>query len=313
MLTPIAGIGRGTGDSDKLEIDAAAPTFYGIQAPDTPGVMRSITTPAVMTPEARTFSDRLLGTAMRRAQRAMGSLPLLRRMAHGDVVIPESAVNRVLAKAGLDAELPMHWETLEMQVYDGYFELDVQGAVKFIHGPTFRLQARFEDVHITMREQTVRIRLLREIQTFADGVVERLLLVVVQAIFGPLLEADTLPRLLERSADAFIQEEPDLVRIDIHKLRPVRRHFRKHLKKAATAVVGQETLLVRAIDCEHGELIIRTTTIAQELSARGLKAGSTANDGLQRFAEAMRNAGERVVREVRNGIAAAGQEGGDDD
>ena len=106
----------------------------------------------------------------------MNSLPLLGRMAQGDIVIPETALNRVLAKAGLDEELPMHWETLEMHMYDGYFELDVQGAVKFLHGPTFRLQARFEDVNITMREQTVRIRLLREIQTFSDGVLERLLL-----------------------------------------------------------------------------------------------------------------------------------------
>lgn len=255
-----------------------------------------------MTPETRTFSDRLLGTAMKRAHQAMSTLPLMRRMAQGDVVVPQSVMNRVLAKAGLDEELPMHWETLEMHMYDGYFELDVQGAVKFIHGPVFRVQARFEDVRITMREQTVRIRLLREVQTFADGVIERLLLVVVQAIFGRLLEADHLVGLLDKSNEAFVQEEPDLVRIDLHKLRPVRRQFRKYLKDAATAVVGEDTVLVKAIDCRDGELVIRTTTVAQEMSQRAIKVGNVAGDGLQRLAETMRKTSRKVAAEVRNGI-----------
>lgn len=255
-----------------------------------------------MTPETRTFSDRLLGTAMRRAHQAMSTLPLLRRMAQGDIVVPEKVMNRVLQKAGLDEELPMHWETLSMHMYDGYFELDIQGAVKFIHGPTFRVQARFEDVRITMREQTVRIRLLREVQTFADGVVERVLLLVVQALFGRLLEADSLIGVLDKSGEAFVQEEPDLVRIDLHKLRPVRRHFRKYLKDAATAVVGEDTVLVKEIDCRDGEIVIRTTTVAQEMSARALKVGSAAGDGLQRVADVMRTASKKVAREVRNGI-----------
>ena len=256
-----------------------------------------------MTPETRTLSDRLLSTAMRRARQAVKTLPLLRRMAHGDIVVPEPVLNKVLAQAGLDEELPIHWETLSMHMYDGYFELDVQGAVKFIHGPTFRLQARFESVEITLSRQVVHVRLLREVQTFADGVVQRLLMIVVHAIFGRLLEAPSLLSMMDRGGEAFVQEEPDLIRIDLHRLRPFRRHFGRHVAGAAAAVLGKDTVLIHAIDCHKGELVIRTTTVAQELSERSVKLGAIAGEGLSKVAAVLQTAGKQVAKDVKSGIA----------
>ena len=236
---------------------------------------------------------------MRRGRKAIEQLPLLKRMAAGDIVFPERLVNRVLAKAGLDEELPMHWETLVVRFYEGYFELDVQGAVKFIHGPTFRVQARFESVEISLQRQVVRIRLMREVQTFSRGVVERMLLILVQAIFGRLLDHETLIKVADKSGDAFTQEAPDLLRIDLHKLEPVRRQLDKKTIGAISTLLGEETVLIHAIDCRPGEMIIRTTTVAQELARKGLKISVVAGSAASRVANAIGEVGRAVADDVR--------------
>ncbi len=247
----------------------------------------------------RTIAERLINSASRRARKASRQLPLLRRMAAGDMVIPEVAVNRVLRKAGLDEDLPMHWEALAVRFYDGYFEFDIQGAVGPLHGPTFRLQARFESVEISIRRQVIRIRLLREIQTFARGTVERVLLLFVQAIFGRLFAADALLSVLDRSSEAFTQESPDLLRIDLHNLEPVRRQLDGHFFGALRALLGEETVLIHAIDARQGELIIRTTTVAQELSRKGLKLGVVAGSAAGRVWGTISQAGRSMADDIR--------------
>lgn len=250
-------------------------------------------------PARQTIADRLISTTVSRIRKAGQQLPLLRRMAAGDMVIPESAVNRVLNKAGIDEDLPMHWETLAARFYDGYFELDVQPAVKFIHGPTFRLQARFESVEISLKRQVVRVRLLREIQTFAHGLIERLLLVFIRAIFGRLFTPETLLRVADKNSAAFIQEGPDLLRIELHELEPVRKHLDGQLFGAMGAVLGQETVLIHAIDCHQGELIVRTTTVAQELARKGLKLGVVAGSAASQVFSALKGAGRAVAEDMR--------------
>jgi len=244
---------------------------------------------------------------MRRGRKAIDQLPLLRRMAGGDIVLPEVVVNRVLAKAGLDEELPMHWETLAVRFYDGYFELDLQGAVKFIRGPVFRIQARFESVEVSLKRQVVRIRLLREIQTFSHGVVERMLLLMVQAIFGRLFAPEALLKVAHNSGDAFTQEAPDLLRIDLHEIEPVKRQLDKKTVTAIGALLGQDTVLIHAMDCRKGELIIRTTTVAQEMARKGLKIGVVAGSAASRVANVLGEVGRAVADDVREvGRAVAG-------
>ena len=249
---------------------------------------------------SRTITERLIGTAMRRGRNAFRQLPLLKRMAAGDIVIPEVAVNKVLARAGFDEELPMHWETLVARFYEGYFELDVQGAVKFIKGPVFRVQARFESIEISLKHQVIRVRLLREIQTFAHGVVERMLLLMVRAVFGRLFVPDSLLKVADRGSEAFTQEAPDLLRIDLHKLEPIRRQLDKRTVGAISALLGEETVLVHAVDCRQGELIVRTTTVAQELAQKGLKLGVVAGSAASRVATAIGEVGRAVADDVRD-------------
>ncbi len=237
---------------------------------------------------------------MGRSRKALQQLPLLRRMAAGDIVIPEVTVNRVLARAGLDEELPLHWETLAVRFYEGYFELDIQGAVKFVRGPVFRIQARFESIEVSVKRQVIRVRLMREIQTFAHGLVERVLLVFVHAIFDRLLEPETLLRLADRSNAAFTQEAPDLLRIDLHEIEPIRKQLNKKSVGALSALLGDETVLIHAIDCRPGELIVRTTTVAQELARKGLKLGVVASSAASRLVDAIGEVGRAVADGVRN-------------
>lgn len=246
-----------------------------------------------------TISERLINTAARRVRKATRQLPLLRRMAAGDMVIPEVAVNRVLRKAGLDDGLPLRWETLAARFYDGYFEIDVQGALGPLHGPTFRLQARFESVEISLNKQIIRIRLLREIQSFSRGTVERLLLIFLHAIFGRLFQPDTLLSLADRSSDAFTQEAPDLLRIDLHHLDAVKRQIDGQLFGALGALLGEDTVLIHAIDCHRGELIVRTTTVAQELARKGLKIGVVASSAASRVFNKLERAGRSVAEDWR--------------
>jgi hypothetical protein len=235
----------------------------------------------------------------------MGQLSLLRRMSAGDIVIPEVAVNRVLRHAKLDEGLPMHWETLVARFYDGYFELDIQGALGPLHGPVFRLQARFESVDISVQRQVIRIRLLREIQTFAHGVVERALLIFFRAVFGRLLDPESLLKMADRGNSAFVQESPDILRMELHEMEPIRRQLDKRVVEAIAAVLGEETVLVHAIDCRQGELIVRTTTVAQEMARKGLKLGVVAGSAAQRVFGAIGDAGRAVAEDVRKNIAAS--------
>lgn len=260
-----------------------------------------------MTPVTRSIPERLLNTALRRGRKATKALPLLRRLAGGDIVLTESALNRVLKHAGLDEELPLHWETLHIRLRDGYFEFDVQGAVKFIHGPVFRLQARFESVEISLSRQIVRVRLLREIQTFAHGLTERVLMLLVRAIFGPLLAPEGLFKAMDRSHDAFVQEEPDLIRMELHRLEPVRKHMGGNLLGAAGAIIGKDTVLIRAIDCNDGEMVIRTTTVARELSRKAIKLGVVAGSVAGRAMGVLQEVGRQVAEDVRT-LADAAQD-----
>jgi hypothetical protein len=253
-----------------------------------------------MTPVTRNISERLLNTALRRGRGALKALPLLRRMAAGDIVIKEDVLNAVLRRAGLDEELPLHWETLQVRLRDGYFELDLQGAVKFLRGPVFRVQARFESVEISLSRQVIRVRLLREIQTVAQGLVERVLMLVIRAIFGPLLSPEGLFKLAGQSHEAFTQEEPDLLRIELHRLEAARRHLGGNvLGGAAGAIIGKETVLIKGIDCHDGELVIRTTTVAQELSRKAIKLGVVAGAVTRQAVGALQEVGRQVAEDVR--------------
>ncbi len=245
------------------------------------------------------FSNRMFSPAMRRARVAMKGLPLLRRMASGDIVLTEKVLNRVLAKAGLDEELPLHWETLQVRLREGYFEFDIQGAAAFIHGPVFRVQARFESVEISLERQVICVRLLRDIQTFAHGIVERVLLLFVRAILGRFFQTETLLRTLDRTSGAFTQEEPNLIRIELHKLEPVRRQLDRHLVGAAGAMIGRDTTLVQAIECHQGEMIIRTTTVAREVSGRAVQLGLAAGSRAGQVVGAVRDMGRQLGQDIR--------------
>ncbi len=252
-----------------------------------------------MTPASFSLSDRLLNTALRRSRKAIKTLPLLKRLAAGDIVIPERALNKVLRTAGLDEELPMHWETIEVRMREGYFELDLQGAVKFLHGPTFRLQARFESVEISLARQVVRIRLMREIQTFGHGLLERVLTIFVRSLFGSLMHPNSLFKMADKSHVAFTQEEPNLLRIELHRLEPVQRNLSGNILGAAGAVLGKETVLVRAIDCHQGEMVIRTTTVAREMANKAIKLGVAAGSVANRAMGALQSVGRQVLQDMR--------------
>ena len=153
---------------------------------------------------ARTsLGERILTSASRRGRKAASTLTLLRRMAGGDIVIKEEVANKVLKRAGLDEDLPFHWETLQLHLYDGYFELDAQTSAMFVTSPLFRIQGRFESLELSLERQVIRVRLLREVQTFAHGVLERAMLVLIRALFSRLLEPETLIKLIDRSHVAF--------------------------------------------------------------------------------------------------------------
>lgn len=261
-------------------------------------------------PASTPIAERLLNRAVKRSRQALKTLPLLRRMAAGDVAIPEAALNGVLQRAGLDEELPFRLETLQMRLREGYFELDVQGAALFVHGPTFRLQARFESVSISLEEQTIRVRLLRDVEGLSEGVVQRLLLLVIRAIFGRLLSAESLLEALDKSGPAFTQESHDTIRIDLHALEAIRKHTDGLLGASAAAVLGRRTVLVHAIECRQGELVIRTTTVAQELSRKALKFGAVAEQTSRRVLDKLQEVSRAVAAEVRE---ARGDGSEDDD
>lgn len=246
-------------------------------------------------PRHEPIVNRLFATAIRRGRKALSALPLLRRMAAGDIVVTEQVLNRMLERANLDEELPLRWETLQVRLYDGYFELDLQGAAVHLTGPLFRTQARFESVEISLTEQVVRLRFLREIQTFSAGAIERLVLLVVRTLFGRLLEPEGLVKMMDRSNRAFVQEAPDLLRINLHELPPVKRHLEGLLAGALGKVLGRQTLLIHAIECEDGRLTIRTTTVAQELSVRALQFGSFAGSAAAQLVDRFREVGRSVT------------------
>ncbi len=250
-------------------------------------------------PASTPLAERLLNQALKRSRQALNTLPLLRRMAAGDVAIPEDALNTILQRSGLDEELPFRLETLKMRLYDGYFELEVQGAAFLLHSPTFRVQARFEDVSLSLEEQVIRVRLLRDVEGLADGVLQRLLLLVIQALFGRLLQAEELLKTLDRSGPAFTQESHDTLRVELHRLEGVRKHTEGLLGGAAAAVLGRRTVLVYAIVCRKGELVIRTTTVAQELSRKSLKFGVAAEKTSRRVLDKLQEVGRAVAAEVR--------------
>lgn len=251
-------------------------------------------------PASQPFGERLLNHALRRSKQALKTLPLLRRMAAGDIVIPERALNAILRKAELDEALPFRLETLDMHLHDGYFELDVQGAALFVSSPVFRLQARFESVELSLSRQVVRVRLLRDVQGIAQGVVQQLLLVLIRAIFGKLFHAEALLKTLDHNSAAFIQESHDVIRIELHELDAVKKHTAGLMAGAAVRVLGRETVLVHAIHCKPGELIIRTTTVAQELSRKALKFGAVAGRASEKLMDRLQAVGRAVAAEVQD-------------
>lgn len=247
-----------------------------------------------------TWTERLLNTAAQRGRKALQTLPLLARVAAGDLLLPEAAINAALAHAGLDAELPMHWSTLRLRLHDGYFEFDVQGAVKVLRGPTFRLQARFESVEISLSKQTIRLRFLREVQTFARGTVEQLSLVLVRALFASLLEPQHLLKTLQNTHAAFHQEAPDLLRIELHQLEPVQKHLDGNLLGAAGLLLGKDTLLIRGVECREGLLIVQTTTVAREVSRKALHLGQAANGAAGRAVQSLQETGRAWASKLHN-------------
>lgn len=249
-------------------------------------------------PASQPIAERLLSHALRRSQQALKTLPLLRRMAAGDIVLPERALNALLRKAELDEALPFRLETLDMHLHDGYFELDIQGSAMFVSSPVFRLQARFESVEVSLTKQVVRVRLLRDVQGIAQGVVQQVLLILIRAIFGKLFHAETLLKTLDRHSPAFIQESHDVLRIELHELEPVRKHTEGLLAGAAVRVLGRDTVLIHAIHCRPGELIIRTTTVAQELSRKALKFGAVARGASEKLMDRIQAVGRAVAAEV---------------
>ncbi|MEO1271945.1 MAG: hypothetical protein AAFX99_27940, partial [Myxococcota bacterium] len=66
-----------------------------------------------------------------------------------------------------------------------------------------------------------------------------------------------------------------------------------------------ETVLIHAIDCRRGELIIRTTTVAQELSRKALKLGVIAGSAATQILGRLQEAGRAVAEDIREELAAA--------